>query len=92
MLVKERETKNEVQTGVWDPTTVSPDVFAGVWIKKEFRVGGVDVMCEGQVVSHDVDMLGNRIYLIRYLDGDEEDMFLEELVLFLRADEVLLRL
>ena len=68
---------------------MSPDVFVGIWIKESFEDYGE---FEGQVVSHDVDMLGNIIYRIRYLDGDEEDLFLNELVPHLRADEILLKL
>ena len=89
MIEKERKARTQIQTGVWDPTQVSPGVFVGVWIKKTFEDHGE---YEGQVVSHDVDVLGNVICRIRYLDGDEEDLFLNELVPYLRADEILLKL
>ena len=39
-------------------TQVSPDVFVGIWIKKLFEEYGE---YEGQIVSHDTDMLGNDI-------------------------------
>ena len=89
MIEKERKARTQIQTGVWDPTQVSPGVFVGVWIKKTFEDHGE---YEGQVVSHDVDVLGNVMHGIRYLDGDEEDLFLNELVPHLRADEILLKL
>ena len=62
---------------VVDPTSVHPDRFVGVGLKKEFDGFGVH---EGRVVSHDLDMLGNNIYKVEYVDGDVEDLFLEELV------------
>jgi len=69
-----------------DPSTIHPDKFIGQWIKKEFEGFG---NYRGQVVAHDIDMLENVIYRIRYLDGDEEDLFLRELILYIPPDELL---
>jgi len=63
------------------------DNFVGLWIVKEFEGHG---NYKGQVISHDTDMLGKPIFLIRYLDGDEEDMFLDELVLYIPPDKFFL--
>ena len=41
------------------------------------------------VIAHDQDMLGNVLYSVRYIDGDEEDLFLEELVEFAETEDVL---
>ena len=49
-------------------------------------------MHEGKVLSHDRDPLGNDIYRVRYLDGDEEDLFLSELVTFVGVEELLLKI
>ena len=57
---------------VIDPSTVDREKFVGVWLVKEFEGHG---HYKGQVVSHDVDMLGKLIFKVRYLDGDEEDLF-----------------
>ena len=63
-----------------DPNTIDPDKFVGLWVCKEFEGFG---NCRGQVISHDVDMLGNTLYSVRYLDGDEEDLFLGEMTMHL---------
>lgn len=71
---------------VVDPTSVHPDRFVGVVLKKEFDGFGVH---EGRVVSHDLDMLGNTMYRVEYVDGDVEDLFLEELVRFVAPSDLL---
>ena len=86
LVVKDEACLNS-ETLAHDPTKMSPEVFVGQRVKKEFD----GVMHEGDVVSTDEDLLGNRLFLIRYLDGDEEDMFLSELVNSLVDNSILLR-
>ena len=69
-----------------DPTKMNPDVFVGLRISKEFEGMGE---YEGTVMGHDVDMLGNKLFKVEYLDGDEEDLFLSELVLNLVDKSIL---
>ena len=40
-------------------------------------------------MGHDVDMLGNKLFRVENLDGDEEDLFLSELVLNLVDKSIL---
>ena len=71
-----------------DPTQMNPDVFVGLRITKDFEGMGE---YEGTVMGHDVDMLGNKLFRIEYLDGDVEDLFLSELVPNLVDPTLLLR-
>ena len=72
LVVKDEERRN-TDTLARDPTTMEPHEFVGQRVSKLFD----GVVYEGDVVSNDIDMLGNKLVLIRYLDGDEEDMFFE---------------
>ena len=72
-----------------DPSKVHPSKFVGLSLKKNFDGFGIH---EGKVLSHDTELLGNDIYKVRYLDGDEEDMFLSELVSCVVAEELLLKM
>ena len=83
---REEEERRSVPLVV-DPTSVHPDRFVGMGLKKEFDGFGVH---EGRVVSHDVDMLGNTIYNVEYADGDREDLFLRELVQYVDPSTLLL--
>ena len=59
-----------------DASRVNPDALIGARINKHFENFGVFV---GEVISHDVDESGEAIYRIKYTDGDEEDLFFNEL-------------
>ena len=59
-----------------DASQVNPDALIGARINKHFENFGVFV---GEVISHDVDESGEAIYRIKYTDGDEEDLFFNEL-------------
>ena len=78
---------NPGDMSVVDPSTVDKDRFIGLWIVKEFEGQGD---FQGQVISHDMDILNRPIFHIRYLDGDEEDLFLDELVLYVKPHELFL--
>ena len=39
-------------------------------------------------ISHDTDVLCNVIFRIKYLDGDEEDLFTNELTPHVRPDQL----
>lgn len=81
-------TRDSVTTP--DLTSVDPTKLVGLVIKKDFDGFG---LCEGTVRSVDVEVGTNRdLFTIEYIDGDTEDMFLYELVKFLRAYEVILHL
>ena len=80
-------TTDDTTNPVIDPSTIDRDRFVGLWIVKEFEGHGD---YKGQVISHDVDMLKKPIFRIRCLDGDEEDLFLEELVLCVGPDKLFL--
>ena len=83
---KRDEEKRRSVPVVVDPTSVHPNRFVGVGLKKEFDGFGVH---EGRVLSYDLDMLGNTIYKVEYADGDGEDLFLGELVKYVDPRDLL---
>ena len=65
---------------------VDPVKLKGLYINKDFDGFGV---CKGLIKSVDKELGTDRtIFAIEYLDGDKEDLFLHELLPFLRVDEV----
>ena len=92
LVVKQEERKRKVSESVSlivDPGQVHPDKFIGLTLKKDFDGFGIH---EGRVIDHDTDMMGEVIYSVRYVDGDQEDMFLAELVGCVDAQEMLLHI
>ena len=43
-------------------------------------------MYKGKVINNHVDSLGNNLFQIRYWDGDEEDLFLSELIKYVEVE------
>ena len=74
---------------VVDPGKVVPEKLVGLWLSKEFEGFG---LYRGQIVDCDKDRLGKDIFHIRYLDGDEEDLFLREVTSCVSPDELLLHI
>ena len=69
-----------------DMSGVDPVKLKGLYINKEFDGFG---MCKGLIKSVDKELgTGRTIFAVEYLDGDNEDLFLNELLPFLRVDEV----
>ena len=76
---------------VVDPAKVDPGKLVGlnIDIHKDFEGYG---LYRGQVISCDKDLLGRDIFSVRYLDGDQEDLFLEELTACVKPDDLLLHI
>ena len=74
-------------TSLPDMSDVDPVKLKGLYISKQFD--GFGIMCRGLIKSVDKELGANRtIFDIEYLDGDQEDLFLKELLPHLRVDEV----
>ena len=73
----DKDKKSLKQLRMLFSPTAKADALIGVCIKKNFGDYGV---FEGKVISHDIDSdSGKVIFRVRYADGDEEDLFLDEL-------------
>ena len=75
---------------VVDPEKVVPEKLVGLWSGKDFEGFG---LYRGQIISCDKDRLENDIFRVRYLDGDEQDLFLrEDVTSCVSPDELLLHI
>ena len=72
-----RERGDTTAAPVIDVSGVDPDKVIGLWMTKDFEGFGE---YRGEVVSRDKDIIGRIMYKVRYLDGDEEDLFIEEII------------
>lgn len=67
---------------------VDPKKFEGLTVRKDFDGFGI---CKGIIQSVDSEIGTDRvIFRVEYEDGDTEDMYLAEIVTYLRPDEVIL--
>ena len=82
LVEEDRVRKSSCEVG---GVTLDPHKLVGLWIEKEFEGFG---NYRGQVMSYDKDMLGRDMFNIRYLDGDTEDLFLNELVRYVDAGDI----
>ena len=85
-----RERKREEEGGVPDLTSIDPVKLIGLTIRKDFDGFG---LCRGVIRSTDKELVSNRvIFGVEYADGDLEDLYLHELIKYVRADELLLHI
>ena len=69
-----------------DLKSIEPVKLKGLYINKEFDGFGV---CKGKIISVDKEIGTERVlFVVEYVDGDREDLYLGEIVKYLRADEV----
>ena len=81
-----RERVREV--GTPDLATIDPVKLIGLTIRKDFDGFG---LCRGVIRCTDKELVSNRvIFGVEYTDGDLEDLYLDEIVQYVRADELLL--
>ena len=64
---------------------VTPQKLVGMYIEKDFEGFG---KFKGRVTSCGKDVLGRDIFRVDYLDGDYEDLFLQELIKFVRKEDI----
>ena len=92
LLVEDREMRREGLGGaggdVVDISEVDPQKLKGLTVRKDFDGFGI---CKGIIRSVDDETGTDRIiFRVEYEDGDVEDMYLSEIVNYLRPDEVVL--
>ena len=65
---------------------IDPNKLIGLRVRKDFDGFG---LCKGVVRSIDRELVTERvIFSIEYIDGDLEDLYLDELTQYVRADEL----
>ena len=64
---------------------VTPQKLVGMYIEKDFEGFG---KFKGRVTSCGKDVLSRDIFRVDYLDGDYEDLFLQELIKFVRKEDI----
>ena len=76
------------KSGVPDLKRIDPTKLIGLTIRKDFDGFG---LCKGVIRSTDKELVTNRVMFgIEYADGDVEDLYLDEITQYVRADEVVL--
>ena len=72
-----------------DLNLIDPTKLIGLTIRKDFDGFG---LCKGVIRATDKELVSNRvIFRVEYTDGDVEDLYLDELIQYVRADEVVLQ-
>ena len=90
-LIEVDRVRSETETEVdrVDVSKVDPIKMVGLWLEKDFDGFG---KYRGQVKSHDKDALGRDLFSVQYLDGDQEDLFLHEILGCVSVEDVILHI
>ena len=91
LLNRDRErvrARERGEGGVPDLKRIDPTKLIGLTIRKDFDGFG---LCKGVIRSTDKELVTNRVMFgIEYADGDVEDIYLDDITQYVRADEVVL--